>query len=120
MNKKLTLFAFLAFFHQAAFATDDKYIELDSYQFERKNNVIKQPTKTPNKKPELADFSSYNDFLNAMYVYKKNQEAVITPSIIINLPSPQQNTPEYSAIESNMDIGSWGEAITATPAPLDD
>jgi hypothetical protein len=93
MNRQLTIFAFLAFFHQAAFATDDKYIELDSYQFERKNNVIKQPTKTPNKKPELADFSSYNDFLNAMYVYKKNQEAVITPSIIINLPSPQKIPP---------------------------
>lgn len=109
-------------FSHLAFAAEEE-VEIDSYHFELKNQR-KMPADTSkkisDKKPELADFANYNDFLNAMYLYKKSQEATTKPELIINLPLKKQSTPENSTVEADRDISSWGEEITATPPPLED
>lgn len=120
MNMRLIFLGLCICFHTFALAAEEKEIEIDSYHFELKNKGKIPPSQTTgmsDKKPELADFASYNDFLNAMYLYKKNQEAVLQPQLIINLPLQQKSTPEYSTVEPNRDISSWGEEITAIPIP---
>lgn len=61
------------------------------------------------QKPHLQDFASYNDFLKAMYLYKKFEEDTIRPKVTIALPN--QKTPEYTPIEGNKDITIWGEEL---------
>lgn len=109
-------------FHGVTLAAENKEIEIDSYQFVQKNiskKLADQTKDLSDKKPELVNFASYNDFLNAMYMYEKHHEATLKPQIIINLPNQQKSTPEYSEVETDRDISSWGEKITATPTPAD-
>jgi hypothetical protein len=61
------------------------------------------------QKPHLQDFASYNDFLKAMYLYKKFEEDTIRPKVTIALPN--QKNPEYTPIEGNKDITIWGEEL---------
>lgn len=64
------------------------------------------------KKPRLENFASYNDFLKAMYVYKKNEEETIRPNVEINPPSSAvKKELEYTPIEDNKDITVWGEEL---------
>jgi|GEM_PF-3081380 len=73
-----------------------------------------------NQKPRLEDFATYNDFLRAMYLHKKNEEETTKPTVIINPPSKGQSQPEYSPMDKERDITSWGEDIPAqSPTPLD-
>lgn len=109
-------------FHGVTLAAENKESEIDSYHFAQKNKSKKlsdQIKDLGDKKPELVNFASYNDFLNAMYMYEKRHEATLKPQIIINLPNQQKSTPEYSEVETDRDISSWGEKITATPTPAD-
>ena len=110
-------------FHGVTLAAENREIEIDSYHFAQKNKSKKlsdQIKDLGDKKPELVNFASYNDFLNAMYMHEKRHEATLKPQIIINLPNQQKTTPEYSEVETDRDISSWGEEITATPPPLED
>jgi hypothetical protein len=64
------------------------------------------------EKPRLENFASYNDFLKAMYVYKKNEEETIRPNVDIKLPSSKvKNGLEYTPIEGNKEITIWGEEL---------
>lgn len=64
------------------------------------------------KKPRLEDFASYNDFLKAMYQYKKNEEDTIRPNVTIAPPQPTtQHELEYTPIDANKDITVWGEEL---------
>ncbi|HMU86757.1 MAG TPA: hypothetical protein PKL69_01850 [Agitococcus sp.] len=62
-------------------------------------------------KPRLENYASYNDFLNAMYVYNKTQEDNIKPRIIIDLPTKPDHQPEYTFLEKNADVTGKGETI---------
>lgn len=64
------------------------------------------------KKPKLENFASYNDFLKAMYLYKKNEEETIRPNVDIRLPpSSVKKELEPTPIEDNKDITLWGEEL---------
>lgn len=64
------------------------------------------------EKPRLENFASYNDFLKAMYVYKKNEEETIRPNVEINPPSSAvKKELEYTPIEGNKEITVWGEEL---------
>jgi hypothetical protein len=84
------------------------------------NTTFKNQDTEVNPKPRLEDFATYNDFLRAMYLYKKTEEETIKPNVIINPPSKGQIQPEYTPMDKERDITSWGEAIPAqSPTPLD-
>lgn len=71
-------------------------------------------TEKPNNKakPKLEDFASYNDFLKAMYLYRKNEEETIKPNVDIKLPaSAAKQGFEYTPLEGNKDITLWGEDL---------
>jgi hypothetical protein len=61
------------------------------------------------QKPHLQDFATYNDFIKAMYLYKKYEEDTIKPKVAITLPLPAEKALEYTLIEDNKDIILWGE-----------
>lgn len=64
------------------------------------------------KKPKLDNFASYNDFLKAMYLYKKNEEETIRPNVEIRLPpSSVKKELDPTPIEDNKDITLWGEEL---------
>jgi hypothetical protein len=64
------------------------------------------------KKPRLENCASYNDFLKAMYLYKRNEEQTIRPNVSINLPpSTVQQALENTPIDANKDITVWGEDL---------
>ena len=76
----------------------------------------KTKTEKPNendvKKPRLENFASYNEFLKAMYLYKKNEEETIRPNVDIRLPpSSVKKELESTPIEDNKDIILWGEEL---------
>lgn len=65
-----------------------------------------------NQRPRLENFASYNEFLQAVYLYKKAEEERRKPKIIFhNLPSGQSR-PEYTLMENGREIINWGEDIT--------
>ena len=85
-----------------------------TYSFDGLIGKIKtEPTnKEDGKKPRLEDFASYNDFLKAMYLYKKNEEETIKPNVNIILPpSHARQELEPSPIEDNKDVTLWGEEL---------
>ena len=50
--------------------------------------------------------------LQAMYLYKKDEEEAIRPNVEIKPPSSSvQKAPEYTPIEDNKDIILWGEEL---------
>ncbi|MBK6757906.1 MAG: FecR domain-containing protein [Moraxellaceae bacterium] len=65
-----------------------------------------------NERPRLEDFSSYNKFLQAMYLYRKIAEETAKPKIIINNLPNGQTVFEYSVIDGTHEIINWGENIT--------
>ena len=57
-------------------------------------------------------FKNYKDFIQAMYLYKKSEEELKRPKIIIpNLPSGD-NLPEYSLIDDGYEVTNWAEDLT--------
>ncbi|MCB1659762.1 MAG: hypothetical protein KDI39_16200, partial [Pseudomonadales bacterium] len=48
-------------------------------EFINQSAKFKEKTKNVQKKPELADFANYNDFLQAMYAFQKNEEQGYKP-----------------------------------------
>ncbi|MDO8417490.1 MAG: hypothetical protein Q7S87_14885 [Agitococcus sp.] len=76
----------------------------------------KTKTEKPNendvKKPRLENFASYNEFLKAMYLYKKNEEETIRPNVDIRPPpSSVKKELESTPIEDNKDVTLWGEEL---------
>ena len=63
------------------------------------------------QKPHLQDFASYNDFIKAMYLYKKYEEDTIKPKVAITLPHAAEKAIEYTPIEDNKEIIVWGEEL---------
>ena len=63
------------------------------------------------QKPHLQDFATYNDFIKAMYLYKKYEEDTIKPKGAITLPHPAEKALEYTLIEDNKEITIWGEEL---------
>ena len=63
------------------------------------------------QKPHLQDFATYNDFIKAMYLYKKYEEDTIKPKVAITLPHPAEKALEYTLIEDNKEITIWGEEL---------
>lgn len=64
------------------------------------------------EKPRLDNFASYNDFLKAMYLYKKNEEETIRPNVDIRPPpSSIKKELEPTPIEDNKDVTIWGEEL---------
>jgi hypothetical protein len=57
-------------------------------------------------------FSSYNKFLQAMYLYRKVSEETLKPKIIINNLPKGQTQFEYSVIDGTHEIVNWGENLT--------
>lgn len=71
------------------------------------------------EKPRLENFANYDDFLRAMYLYKKTEEETSKPTVIIN-PPKGKSQPEYTPMDKQRDITNWGEDIPAlSPTPLD-
>jgi hypothetical protein len=68
-------------------------------------------------RPRLEDFSSYNYFLQAMYLYRKAAEETKTPKIIIHDLPDGQTAFEYSTIDGTHEIINWGEDITQILPP---
>lgn len=63
-------------------------------------------------RPRLENYSKYQDFLQALYLYKKAQEETIRPTIIIpNLPS-NETLPEYSLVDDGYEVTNWAEDLT--------
>lgn len=71
-------------------------------------------------KPKLENYSNYNDFLHAMYLYNKAQEDDIKPRIIVNLPTNPIVQPEYTTIGDNSDVTTRGEDMSALQPLVDD
>ncbi|MCB1657883.1 MAG: hypothetical protein KDI39_06610 [Pseudomonadales bacterium] len=92
-----------------------KEITKSPLEIMKQSTKFKEPIKNRQKKPELADFATYNEFLQAMYAYQKNEEQTFKPDVLINLPTKPQSTPESSAFEPNQDVTGWGEEIPTTP-----
>ena len=69
------------------------------------------PVKSDVNKPRLENYPSYNEFINAMYVYNKSQEDNIKPRIVIDLPTKPDHQPEYTFLENNADVTGRGETI---------
>lgn len=63
------------------------------------------------QKPHLQDFASYNDFLKAIYLYKKYEEDTIKPKVAITLPHAAEKALQDSPIEDNKEITVWGEEL---------
>ena len=51
-----------------------KEISKSPLELIKQSTKFKEPIKNIQKKPELNDFTSYNDFLQAMYAFQKNEE----------------------------------------------
>lgn len=64
------------------------------------------------ERPRLEMFSSYNKFLQAMYLYRKVSEETLKPKIIINNLPKGQTQFEYSVIDGTHEIVNWGENLT--------
>ncbi|PTQ88305.1 FecR family protein [Agitococcus lubricus] len=56
-------------------------------------------------RPKLESFASYNQFLQAMYVFKKAEEDAKSPKLAVKLPTNPNNLPELTA---SMAAGSQG------------
>ncbi len=110
---RVLLLGLLLLNHSLAFAANADNKKNSEVISESKNTEV-------NPKPRLEDFATYNDFLRAMYLYKKTEEETIKPNVIINPPSKGQIQPEYTPMDKERDITSWGEDIPAqSPTPLD-
>lgn len=68
-------------------------------------------TNIDKNRPRLENYASYNEFINAMYIYNKTQEDNIKPRIIIDLPTKPDHQPEYTFLEKNADVTGKGETI---------
>ncbi len=94
-------------------------VALDSFVLP---NPPKKSTTSNNgdkNRPRLEDFSNYNKFLQAMYLYRKAAEDKIKPRIIINnLPNGQLKL-EQSTIEGEYDITQWDNQIRQIVAKID-
>lgn len=100
-------------------ATLTQAVALDSFV------LPKSPKRTPTgnnsdkNRPRLEDFSNYNKFLQAMYLYRKAAEDKIRPRIIINnLPDGQLKL-EQSTIDGEYDITQWDNQISQIVAKID-
>lgn len=95
-------------FSNLVFAENTK--EINAYDVLSKKPKIDFQSQVITKKPELEDFSSYNEFLQAMYFYNKNEEQTFKPDIVITLPSKGKSIPEYSPVDAEKkDVTAWGE-----------
>jgi len=69
-------------------------------------------TQSRNQRPRLENFASYNEFIQAVYLYKKAQEELSKPKIIINNLPSGQISPEYTLMDNSKEVINWGEDIT--------
>lgn len=81
---------------------------------------VKSKVLSDEQKPKLEDYSNYNNFLHAMYLYNKAQEDDIKPRIVVNLPNTPSNQPEYTTIGDNSDVTTRGEDMSALKPLADD
>lgn len=81
---------------------------------------VKSKVLSDEQKPKLEDYSNYNNFLHAMYLYNKAQEDNIKPRIVVNLPNTPSNQPEYTTIGDNSDVTTRGEDMSALKPLADD
>jgi len=76
------------------------------------NNNQSLATPNRNQRPRLENFASYNEFIQAVYLYKKAQEELNKPKIIINNLPSGQISPEYTLMDNSKEVINWGEDIT--------
>jgi len=79
------------------------------------------PTKkdAEENKPRLENYASYDEFINAMYIYNRSQEDNIKPRVIIDLPTKPDHEPEYTFLENNADVTGKGETIPDPTSELE-
>lgn len=82
----------------------------DSANTPTNNQSLATPSR--NQRPRLENFASYNEFIQAVYLYKKAQEELSKPKIIINNLPNGQISPEYTLMDNNKEVINWGEDIT--------
>ncbi len=81
-------------------------------RLEKKTNISPNNISAKEGRPRLENYSNYKDFIQAMYLFKKAEEELKRPKIIIpNLPSGE-NLPEYSLIDDGYEVTNWAEDLT--------
>lgn len=81
-------------------------------RLEKKAHISPNNISAKEGRPRLENYSNYKDFIQAMYLFKKAEEELKRPKIIIpNLPSGE-NLPEYSLIDDGYEVTNWAEDLT--------
>lgn len=76
------------------------------------NNNQSLATPNPHQRPRLENFATYNAFIQAVYLYRKAQEELNKPKIIINNLPSGQISPEYTLMDNSKEVINWSEDIS--------
>jgi len=119
MTKSFICLLSLIYFPFSSYAEDTTSIVPSSVYNMAPSHNSNQKSNAEENKPRLENYASYNEFINAMYIYNRSQEDNIKPRVIIDLPTKPDHEPEYTFLENNADVTGKGETIPDPTSELE-